>query len=472
MEFSSINGVLVGISMLSISAAAYTIFKYRAKNDEGVSLKEEIEHKTKELELLEKAIKTKQSNLKKLELELISTDKQLKEREQDYKHLKYLETQRDNLEKSIEVKLQLESELKAIKESIDVYSPQYDLLNQGFFEEPQYLYETSEQFKVEIKELRNQQKTMILEKEAVVIPDEILVVNDATQTKRILQGQSKMILRAFNIECDVLISSVKPSNFDNTLERIQKAADDLEKTVISFKCGFNSRYVHLKYKECELQYQFTLKREDEREEQRLIKEQMREESRARREYEKALRKAEEDEHMYADAIEKVRKELEISSTDERDKLNAKIKMLQLRLDEAEENKERAKSMAEMTKRGYVYIISNVGSFGEDIYKIGMTRRLEPMDRVKELGDASVPFAFDVHAMVFSDNAPKLEKELHRAFSHNRVNAVNLRKEFFKVNLMSIKEKVLEVTGSEAEFKLTALAEQYYESLKINGINLL
>ncbi len=463
------NGALMGVSTVSVAIAAYSMYKYHSKRNEGFSLKEEIEHDTKSLDLIKKSLKSKQYSLKISENEFLKLSGQLEEKEHDYTHLKHLESEREELEKSLKIKLRLEEELKTIRESIDVYSPQYDLINQGFFEEPDYLYETSERFKVEIKELRSQQKTMIQAKEAVTIPDEIVLIQDAVQARRILQGQSKMILRAFNIECDVLIASVKPSNFSNTLERIQKAADDLEKTALSFKCGLNSSYVNLKYQECELQYQFKLKQQEEREEQRLIKEQMREEERARREYEKALRKAQEEERMYEDAIEKARKELEIASTDERDELNEKIKMLEEKLKEAEENEGRAKSMAEMTKRGHVYIISNIGSFGENVYKIGMTRRLEPMDRVKELGDASVPFTFDVHAMVFSDNAPRLEKELHRAFSHNRVNAVNLRKEFFKVNLIAIQEKVAEITGSEAEFKLTAIAEQYYESLKFGKV---
>jgi len=465
MELGSVNGILIGISAISIAAAAYSFSQYRSKKNEGLSLKEEIEADTKKLELLKKSLKIKKYDLEDSKTKLQNISKTLAEKEQDYQHLKHLESEREKLERSITIKVQLEEKLKAIKESIDVYSPQYDLINQGFFEEPQYLYETSERFKVEIKEIRLQQKAMIQEKEAVIIPDEIVVIEDIAQVKKILQGQVKMILRAYNIECDILIESVKPSNFANTLERIQKAADDLEKTVISFKCGFRSEYVDLKYRECELQYQFKLKQQEEREEQRLIKEQMREEERARREYEKALREAQEEENMYQVALEKARKELEIASSDEQSELMSRIMLLEQKLKEAEEKEGRAKSMAEMTKRGHVYIISNIGSFGENVYKIGMTRRLEPMDRVKELDDASVPFTFDVHAMVFSEDAPKLEKQLHKIFSHDRVNAINFRKEFFKTDLINIKEKVIEITGSDTDFKMTAIAEEYYESLK-------
>ena len=122
-------------------------------------------------------------------------------------------------------------------------------------------------------------------------------------------------------------------------------------------------------------------------------------------------------------------------------------------------------MAQQTKRGHVYIISNIGSFGENVYKIGMTRRLEPIDRVKELGDASVPFQFDIHAMIYSDEAPTLEHELHKAFTNNKVNMLNYRKEFFNVTLDEIENKVKEI-GLDAEFSRLPEAMEYRETLAI------
>jgi hypothetical protein len=122
-------------------------------------------------------------------------------------------------------------------------------------------------------------------------------------------------------------------------------------------------------------------------------------------------------------------------------------------------------MAQQTKRGHVYVISNIGSFGEDVYKIGMTRRLEPVDRIKELGDASVPFQFDIHAMIYSDEAPTLENELHKAFGNRKVNMLNYRKEFFKVSLDEIENKVKEI-GLAAEFSRLPEAMEYRETLAI------
>ena len=139
--------------------------------------------------------------------------------------------------------------------------------------------------------------------------------------------------------------------------------------------------------------------------------------------------------------------------------------LQQKWEEAEERNQRAKSMAQQTKKGHVYVISNIGSFGENVYKIGMTRRLDPMDRVKELGDASVPFEFDVHAIIFSQDAPTLETKLHHAFEEKRVNKVNKRKEFFKTSLMSIKE-LTDTENLECHWTIKARAEQFRESLAL------
>ena len=125
-------------------------------------------------------------------------------------------------------------------------------------------------------------------------------------------------------------------------------------------------------------------------------------------------------------------------------------------------------MAQQTRRGHVYIISNIGSFGENVYKIGLTRRLEPLDRVKELGDASVPFPFDVHAMIYSEDAPTLERELHQLFKHHEVNKVNTRKEFFNTSLTEIKEEV-ERQGYTCHWTIKANAEEYRESQNFKSL---
>ena len=204
---------------------------------------------------------------------------------------------------------------------------------------------------------------------------------------------------------------------------------------------------------------------EEKEEQRRIKEQLREEERARREYEKAIKEAEKEEKAIQQAINKATKELMLANEEQRLALEQKIAELQLKYEEAEAKNQRAISMAQQTRSGHVYIISNIGSFGEDVYKIGMTRRLEPLDRVRELGDASVPFSFDVHAMIYSDDAPSLENHLHKVFNEKQVNKINSRKEFFNVNLKEIKS-VIEDMNINAHWTMFAEAKEYRESLAI------
>jgi multidrug efflux pump subunit AcrA (membrane-fusion protein) len=181
-------------------------------------------------------------------------------------------------------------------------------------------------------------------------------------------------------------------------------------------------------------------------------------ARAEREEKKLIAEAEaaeREELRFQQLLEKARSE---AGVDE-----AKIAELQAALDDAHAKTERARAMAEMTKSGYVYVISNIGSFGEDVVKIGLTRRLDPEDRVRELGDASVPFSFDTHAMIYSEEAPALEAALHREFADRRVNDANLRKEFFRVSLDEVEAAVERLAPSASFFK-DRQAQEWHETL--------
>ena len=356
--------------------------------------------------------------------------------------------------------------LQELMSRIDLYSRLEEFTAFGHFEEPEYLYETSARFTEEIKINRDKQKALLSSNSAITCPDSVSITSDPNADKKIISGQINLMLTAFNIECDFLISKVKPSNFSRTLEQIEKLAAKLEKNAATLHCGFNTEFVRLKYEECKLQYQFRLKKEEEREEQRLINEQMREEVKAQKEYEKAIAEAEKEERMYRQLLEKAKESLTKANQEEQIILQLRIDDLEKQLAEAVDKEERAKSMAEQTRRGYVYVISNVGSFGKNVYKIGLTRRLDPIDRVNELGDASVPFKFDVHAIIHADDAPALEATLHREFKYRRINAVNLRKEFFNVSLEEIKNAAEKIVGNDVDFTMSALAEEYYETRRL------
>lgn len=206
-------------------------------------------------------------------------------------------------------------------------------------------------------------------------------------------------------------------------------------------------------------------KEQKREEQRAIKERMREEQRANKEIERAIKEAAREEEIANKAIEAIRKQFEQASEAERAKLGAQLAEMSAKLTEAEERGRRAMSMVQQTKQGNVYIISNIGSFGDNIYKIGLTRWLDPTERVRELGNASVPFPFDVHAMIASQDAPALETALHRRFLERQVNKVNIRKEFFRVNLTELRQ-VMDELGIEATWTLESEATQYRETLAL------
>lgn len=374
------------------------------------------------------------------------------------------ETRRDSNQAHLdEMRARIEemsSQVHELMGRLDLYSRIADFCQAGHFVEPVYLWQTSERYAAEIRLLREKQREFIKCGQAITYPE------NAPVAKRILDGQTALMLSAFNVECDLLIEKVNPGNLDRTLEQIERRAEQLEKNAATLLCGFNSDYVRLKYEECRLQYEYRLKRHQEQEEQRLIREQMREEARAQREYEEAMRDAEKEEAKFERMLEKAREQLDKASEAQRDKALARIAVLEAELQAAHEKGERAKSMAEQTRRGFVYVISNIGAFGEGVYKIGLTRRLDPQERVDELGDASVPFPFDVHAMCYSEDAPALEYALHRKFSHRRVNAVNLKKEFFRVELDEVREAMFELLGSDVDFRITAQAEAYYESRRL------
>lgn len=203
-------------------------------------------------------------------------------------------------------------------------------------------------------------------------------------------------------------------------------------------------------------------------EQKEVKQQIREEEKARREIEKAIKETEKEERILQKALQKARAELSNANEEQRKHFESQLAALEEKLADAEERGNRELSMAQQTKRGHVYIISNIGSFGNDVFKIGMTRRLEPLDRVKELSDASVPFSFDVHAMLYSDDAPALEKELHQKFYFTSVNKVNPRKELFRTSLAEIRQTVEEQKIKDVRWTMKAEAAEYRESLAIEA----
>lgn len=342
-----------------------------------------------------------------------------------------------------------------------------DLLMESFaFYTPKYDFENSELYQRKLEDIRSHQKQLVKDRCATHHSLDWVIGNDKKKGREFILDTIKLTLRAFNNECDNVIMKVKFNNVDASVKRIRKVYEDLNKLTEMQQVSITKEYLNLKIEELYLKYEFEQKKQEEKEEQQAIKERMREEARVLKELEKAREKIEKEEKHFAQAIVNMNQQLQKAKDEERGNLLAKLKELEAQLAEAKQNKEDLLHREQNTRAGYVYIISNAGSFGEGVYKIGMTRRLEPMDRVKELGDASVPFTFDVHAMIFSENAPALENAIHKSLANNKVNKVNDRKEFFKVELREIEKLVKKNHNKTVEFTALAEAEEYRKSLQL------
>ncbi|HAQ2691610.1 TPA: DUF4041 domain-containing protein, partial [Enterococcus faecium] len=280
----------------------------------------------------------------------------------------------------------------------------------------------------------------------------------------------KKMLIPLESEITGLLNKLTISNVDSTREKIIRTFDKINKLFKNDEAEFKKELLELKLQELELNYSYIVKVNDEKEQQKAIKEQMIEEEKVRREIEREKKRIDKEERQFNSEITKLMAYMQKASADVEKELYAdKIKELEEKLRELETVKEDVLQRELNTRAGYVYVISNIGSFGEDVYKIGMTRRLEPMDRIKELSSASVPFEFDVHAMIFSEDAPTLENQLHSHFRKNEVNKVNQRKEFFKVSLDEIEKVVLENYNGTVSFTKLAQAEQYRRSLELTDV---
>lgn len=397
----------------------------------------------------------------KEEKRLVEIDIELAKKRAD-KELKKLNDSKDAIQHRKE---QLEKEYEAKKKQLVILDEELLLQSYGFYD-PKFDLESSAQYKLKLDEIREQQKALVKEKRATDHFDG-WVLEGSRQQGRVWNNQNiKMAVRSFNNECDVAISKVKFNNIDVMERRIENSYRQINKMNEKNKITITNEYKNLKLQELYLAYEYEQKKKEEKEEQQRIKEQMREEAKIQKEIEEQKKKIEKEETHFKKALNEMIKRHQSASDKEKELLEQKIKELEAKLEQTKKNKEDVLWREQNTRAGYVYIISNIGSFGEDCYKIGMTRRLEPMDRVRELGDASVPFTFDVHAMIFSEDAPKLERALHQAFDHKRVNLVNSRKEFFYVTLSEIEEVVRREHNKVVEFTKLAEAEQYRQSQKI------
>jgi predicted RNase H-like nuclease (RuvC/YqgF family) len=372
-----------------------------------------------------------------------------------------LEHEIELFNKSIGEKAATVAELANQIEKLDAAN---ELQSFGFYEN-KYSLDTPEAYKEKLDGVLFAQKQMLSAKIAAHCNIEWTVNGSVVEGRKQTNQLLKLITRAFNGESDAAIAKVKYNNVNVMEERIKKSFQTINSLATVQQCSISYDYFNLKLHELYLVHEYREKQQAAKEEQREIRARLREEEIARREIEAALQSAERDEVKYSSALEEAKKQIESAAGANQQKLLDQIVNLERKLSEALVLKERALSRAQLTRSGHVYIISNLGAFGENVYKIGMTRRLDPHDRVLELGDASVPFRFDVHAIIYCDDAPELESKLHKRFNQRRLNRVNSRKEFFKVDLNEIAVAVREFHG-EIEFTKLAEAEEYRKTLSM------
>ena len=349
--------------------------------------------------------------------------------------------------------------------SVDIIAAKDEVTMEQFaLYRPQYNYTKSEDFKARLDIVRDQQKLMIRNGTAISASYDWTVNGSKSEGKKLIQNIVKLLLRSFNNECEAAVNEAKFNNFDRCQARIEKSYEAINKLGTVQNIQISPEYLKSKLDELHLAYEYEQKKQDEKDEQAEIRRQQREQAKLEKEIAEARKAAEKEKKHYEQALAQVNAAL-LSCNDPQQRAELEKKKGQV-LDAYGEIEDKLKDIdyrQSNQKAGYVYIISNIGAFGENVYKIGMTRRLDPMERVDELGDASVPFYFDVHAMIFTPDAPALEAALHQAFESKRLNLVNRRREYFRVTLDEIKEVVKANYDKTVEFVDVAPAEQFRES---------
>ena len=344
--------------------------------------------------------------------------------------------------------MMLINERDSLKNSNEALKQQIDILNnmlKGFQTKPivedtnEYTYETSKEFDDQLKEIRRKQKVMIKNKEAIIHDTNWTIDGSSTKGNKLMKDIAKLALDSFNDYCDSLIVRLRYSGIDKAKENIANKYSKINKLLSSFCTRISDKYLFLKYDEVQLKCLFLQKKEEEKEEIRRREAEIREQLKLEEEIKKAQEKIQYEQTQFNTEIARLQEQLNNEQGNNK-AIMKQLKKLQDKIAKHEEKKKDVLNRQINRKAGWIYIVSNPSL--NNMVKIGVTRRLNPMDRINELGSASVPFKFGVHSIIFSEDAFKLEHDLHMAFDKYRVNKVNKQKEHFYVTLDMVKEEVL------------------------------
>ena len=340
-------------------------------------------------------------------------------------------------------------ELAHLNEEIAVANDNLNLQEFGFFER---------QYKDRLDTLRMEQKSMTKNGTAGRIISPMLLNNSKSKGRAMQNQLIKAALRGFNGEADALLVKVSVVNVDKKVKALRKAFEQLNKMYSRNLIEITYQYLELKIEELRLAAEYELQKQEEKELLREQREKEREDKKLQAEIKARRKQLEKDRAHFKNMVQKVEELLKNARDEEIEELKLQLAEYQDKLSELDEIEEDIDYREGHATAGYVYVISNIGSFGENVYKIGVTRRLEPLERIRELSSASVPFQFDIHALIFSEEAFALETELHNQLSQYKVNKVNGRKEYFKVPFAIIKD-ILD-THKELTVELTENAEAF------------
>jgi hypothetical protein len=310
-------------------------------------------------------------------------------------------------------------------------------------------------YQTELASIDENIKAMVRKDGGAVLSTTHWTVNgSAAQGRTMVRDFSKLLLRAFNAESDNLVRGLKPYKLEAAIERLTKVADVIERLGTTMQIRISEPYFKLRVRELELTADFLQKEAEDKEAERLERERLREERKVQQEIERERARLEKERTHYSNALEAL-----LAKGDD-----AGVARLREQLGDVQRAIEDVDYRAANIRAGYVYVISNLGSFGDAMVKVGMTRRLDPMDRIRELSDASVPFNFDIHALFFSKDAVGIEGAMHERLADRRVNLVNQRREFFRATPREAKMHLAELAGELLQFQDVPEALEYRESL--------
>lgn len=381
---------------------------------------------------------------------------------------KELDELNSNVEKLSTEKKTLADKLNELSQKIDNANNAIEMQEYGLYE-PKYDFATSLGYKEKLTEIRKNQKEMIRKKVAVDYREGWTVDGSKAKGTKMTNDSIKLVLRAFNNECEAAINKVKYSNYDSIQKRIERSYEQINKLTSVTQVSISYYYLNSKLEELALAYEYAKKKEQEKEELREQRQREREEKALQKEVAQKKKVIDKEINHFKNVIAELQEKLKsITDDNEATAINKQLSELEQKIGERDHEKEELDYRTANASAGYVYIISNIGSFGKDVFKIGVTRRLDPTERISELSSASVPFKFDIHALIFSYDAYKLETELHNYFDNYKINKVNNHKEFYKIPIEKIKEKLAEYKELTIDFEEMADAEEYRQTLAIEN----